>query len=297
MKLKYWVSFICLAGISGCMPPNGQVTYLDQRVAQLERQNAAMAADLKKSEQALNQVKQDGQELRGQSAEFYASIEAIRQELRSVTGKAEETAHILQKGRLNASEATPEKEDRLSRVEEMNHQNAERIAKVEQYLNLEVTSDAAKRSSNLPEKSALTATPPSTLSPAPTPQGKKELAENELYESAKQAFDKGEFETARDQFVDYLKRFPKAKNADNAQFWIGEIYYRDKWYEKAIMEYQKVIENFPDGNKVPAALLKQGLAFVSLNEKPNAKIILQEIIRKYPTSNEAKIAKEKLSAL
>lgn len=297
MKLKYWVSFICLAGISGCMPSNGQVTYLDQRVAQLERQNAAMAADLKKSEQSLTQVKQDGQEIRGQSAEFYASIEEIRQELRNLTGKVEETAHLFQKGRLNASEATPEKEDRLSRVEEMNHQNAERISRVEQYLNLEVTSDAAKRPPNLPEKTVSVPTPPSMPTPAPTLQGKKDLAENELYDLAKQNFDKGEFETAREQFLDYLKRFPKAKNADNAQFWIGEIYYRDKWYEKAIMEYQKVIENYPDGNKVPAALLKQGLAFFSLNEKPNAKIILQEIIRKYPTSNEAKIAKEKLSAL
>jgi tol-pal system protein YbgF len=295
MKFNYWVSFICIAGISGCMPSNGQVTYLDQRVAQLERQNAAMAADFKKSEQTLTQVKQDGQELRGQSAEFYASIEEIRQELRNLTGKVEETAHILQKGRLNAADATPEKEDRLSRAEEINRQNAERISRVEQYLNLEVASDTAKRPPNLPEKTA--SAPPSTLTPVPTPQGKKELLENELYESAKQNFDKGEFETAREQFLDYLKRFPKGKSADNSQFWIGEIYYRDKWYEKAIMEYQKVIENYPDGNKVPAALLKQGLAFFSLNEKPNAKIILQEIIRKYPASNEAKIAKEKLNAL
>jgi len=279
------------------MPSNGQVTYMDQRVTQLERQNAAMAADLKKTEQTLAQVKQDGQELRNQSAEFYASIEAIRQELRNVTGKVEETVHNFQKGPLNASDSTSGKDDSLRRIEEMNLQNAERISRVEQYLNLEVSSDAAKRPSNMPEKTASTATPPPNPAPVQTPQVKKELTENEFYDSAKQAFDKGEFETAREQFLEYLKRFPKAKNADNAQFWIGEIYYRDKWYEKAIMEYQKVIENYPDGNKVPAALLKQGLAFSSLNEKPNAKIIFQEIIRKYPTSTEAKIAKEKLSAL
>ena len=39
-----------------------------------------------------------------------------------------------------------------------------------------------------------------------------------------------------------LKRFPQSDQADNAQFWIGETYYRENWYEKAILEYQKVIE-------------------------------------------------------
>ena len=58
-----------------------------------------------------------------------------------------------------------------------------------------------------------------------------------------------------------MEKYPKSNSADNAQFWIGEIYYREKWYEKAILEYQKVIENYPQGNKISAALLKQGLHF------------------------------------
>jgi TolA-binding protein len=65
-----------------------------------------------------------------------------------------------------------------------------------------------------------------------------------------------------------LKRFPKSDNADNAQFWIGEIYYRQKWYETAILEYQKVIENYPKGNKVQASLLKQGFAFSIWRTRP-----------------------------
>ncbi|MFH0725942.1 MAG: tol-pal system protein YbgF [Pseudomonadota bacterium] len=294
MKLAYLISSICITAIFGCMPSNGQVTYLDQRVAQLERQNAAMATDLA-------QFKKADQELRGQSAGLYAATEEVREEIRYVRGKVEETGHSLEKSRLNASDSTPEKESRLNRVEEVSRQNMERIAKIEQYLNFEVPFDASKRSANLPEKPASPSTsapsPTSTQTSAAAPPAKKELPETELYESAKLAFDKGESENSREQFLEYLKRFPKSKNANNAQFWIGEIYYRDKWYEKAIMEYQKVIENYPDGNKVPAALLKQGLSFFNLNEKPNARIILQEIVRKYPTSNEAKIAKEKLSTL
>ncbi|MBU4503079.1 MAG: tetratricopeptide repeat protein, partial [Proteobacteria bacterium] len=81
------------------------------------------------------------------------------------------------------------------------------------------------------------------------------------------------------------------------QFWIGEIYYSEKWYEKAIVEYQKVIEKYPKGNKVPASLLKQGFAFLNLGDKANARLILQELVKKYSEATEAKIATKKLKEL
>ena len=114
---------------------------------------------------------------------------------------------------------------------------------------------------------------------------------------AKQAFDQGDADTAKKKFKELIERYPKSERADNAQFWIGEIYYREKWYEKAILEYQKVIENYPKGNKVPASLLKQGLAFKNLGDKANARLILEELIRKYPKTSEAKIARDKLKNL
>jgi tol-pal system protein YbgF len=85
--------------------------------------------------------------------------------------------------------------------------------------------------------------------------------------------------------------------ADGAQFWLGEIYYHEKWYEKAILEYQKVIEGYPKGKKTPSALLKQGLAFLNLGDNANAGLILKELIRKFPDSNEANVAKNKLKTL
>jgi TolA-binding protein len=40
--------------------------------------------------------------------------------------------------------------------------------------------------------------------------------------------------------------------------------------------------------------LKQGFSFFNLGDKSNARLILKELINKYPSSNEAKIAKQKL---
>lgn len=138
---------------------------------------------------------------------------------------------------------------------------------------------ADKQLSNVPE------TPPA------------EVTEDGLYRYAKVAFDAGDLETARGGFADYLKRFPKSQRADNAQFWIAEIYFREKWFEKAILEYQKVIEGYPKGNKVPAAMLKQGMAFSNLGDRSNARLILRELVAKHPKASEAEIAQKKLKGL
>ena len=129
---------------------------------------------------------------------------------------------------------------------------------------------------------------------APAATSPKPASAQGMYNAAKQAYDNGDLEKARNSFEAMLKSFPKAPEADNAQFWIGETYYQQKWYEKAILEYQKVIENYPKGNKVPAALLKQGLAFLNIGDKSNSRLILQDLVRKYPSTNEGRIAAQKL---
>jgi TolA-binding protein len=58
-----------------------------------------------------------------------------------------------------------------------------------------------------------------------------------------------------------------------------------------------VIEKYPKGNKVPAALLKQGLAFQNLGDTSNSRLILMELVKKYPESNEAKISQRKLDEM
>ena len=162
------------------------------------------------------------------------------------------------------------------------------ILRYDQYLNLEPSKRAAQKPEPAPKPE------PEKKPEAPIP---KEPAEKDVYQSAKSAFDRGDYDSARKGFQDFLAKYPKSGNADNAQFWIGETYYREKWYEKAILEYQKVIENYPKGNKVQAALLKQGLAFFNLGGKTNianSRLILRELVSKYPKSNEAKIATQKL---
>jgi len=98
-------------------------------------------------------------------------------------------------------------------------------------------------------------------------------------------------------FKDFLKENPKHELSDNARYWIGEIYYVRGEFGKAVLEFNKVIKNHPGGDKVAAAILKQSYSFEKLGSTKEAGMLLRKVIKKYPDSTEAEIAKEHLENL
>ncbi len=251
------------------------VTSLYQRVSMLERENA----QLKKRLVSLQNEEGQAESLRSKTAQMQASLDQITEEVQTLRGKIEE----MEFQKHPRGKGGPEGETRLDALEKGLAEQERRIRRLEGYLNLE--SGGGKASG----------TPSGPVS-KDEPQ-KRALSENEAYAKAKQDFDRGAYEQARAEFQAFIKKYPASIHADNAQFWIGESYFREKWYEKAILEYQKVIENYPTGNKVQAALLKQGIAFQKLGDTANARLILKELVRKYPKSTEAKIARRKLKGI
>jgi tol-pal system protein YbgF len=125
------------------------------------------------------------------------------------------------------------------------------------------------------------------------PKTDVEAAYNACYKLLKE----GQYVKAREEFVKFMKQYPKTAYSDNAQFWIGETWYVEEKYERAIVEYEKVVKDYPSGDKVPYALLKQGMAFQKLGDKASAGIVYQQIVKKYPQTNQARVAKAKLSEL
>lgn len=118
--------------------------------------------------------------------------------------------------------------------------------------------------------------------------------EDKVYNDAHKTFEDGNFPMAREKFQTFLSLYPTSDLADNAQFWIGESFYKQGNYEQSILEYEKVIQNYSKADKVAPALLKQGLAFYSLGRVKEAGILFEQVIRKAPQSDQAKIAKKKL---
>ncbi len=262
---------------------------LEQRIVELERQRMeldrqlqTLKQDKEETESRVSTVQkkeaENSQQLRDQLAGLRVALTDIRQEIQTLVGKSEFSEHWLKQKSKDVEALDKKLENRLAYLEENFTRDQERINRVEQYLNL----DSAQKK---PASGG-----------AQSPEAKA-LSDEGLYNRAKQSFDKGELEIARKGFQELLDKYPQSGLANNAQFWIGEIYYREKWYEKAILEYQKVIENYPQGNKVPAALLKQSFAFLNIKDEANARLILRELVNKYPKSNEAEIAGKKLDEL
>lgn len=276
----------CLLILTGCAT-QGDVSAVDNRLTEMELRDAEARKYREQLESEVTKYSQNrevkDQELRRQSASLHALIEELREEVRILNGRLEEIEYSLNQQKKTSDGFRKKSESASDQLSEVTTKNEERIARLENYLNLE---SSRKTTTVVPVV-------------APTDQAKvsKERSEDEIYKSAKQAFDEGDSETAKKRFKELIDRYPKSENADNAQFWIGEIYYREKWYEKAILEYQEVIEKYPKGNKVPSALLKQGLAFQNIGDKANSRLILEDLVKKYPKSNEAKIAREKLKEL
>lgn len=307
MLMRIVIAAVCLALIFGCAHQD-DVIILDQRLAEMEklskeldrktqkletdyetmaRRDQKYSADLEKDSVALGrelgevntQLEKEDQKIRALYAGINAHIIGLQDDLQGVRGGLEETEYMVGQRMNTSEELGRELQVRLDAMALSLEKMETKVNYIEQYLNLE------------PERAQVPL--PSSTAVAET----KKLSDADLYTSSKQAFDQGDFETARKGFHKIITDFPTSQHADNAQFWIGEIYYREKWYEKAILEYQKVIENYPKGNKVPASLLKQGFAFLSLGDKANARLILNELAKKYPDTNEGKIAVQKLKEI
>ncbi len=259
------------------------VILLDDRLTYLEQNFNAVDEKSKALSSSMEKLKKEGgkkdRDIRNKYADLSVIRNGLREDIQTLTGRLEEIEHQLARQLEAVEESKNSKEEKLGQVDENITSNIGRIIRMEKYLGLESSVKKGSRYKAVKVKSG------------------KGLSEDKIYTAAKQAFDKGDLDTSRKKFRTLLKKYPKSKNADNAQFWIGETYFREKWYEKAILEYQEVVDKYPKGNKVPAALLKQGMAFHKIGETANALRWFDELIEKFPKSNEANIARKKIKSV
>jgi len=277
MKVAALFLVIAAMGLVGCVADD-QYAGLEERLFRLEEKQQDMERRVDQIEQEYRKVDVDTdvQAIRTQLAEFRVENDTLRNEVGALRGRLEEAEYAARSKEDTVSQTGAALATQVGRLDVSVGQHDEGLRRLEDYLNLEEAGEPPSKGTEPPQE---------------------EVGEDDLYRYAKVAFDAGDWETARSGFSDYLKRFPKSQRADNAQFWIAEIYYREKWFEKAILEYQKVIETYPKGNKVPAAMLKQGMAFSNLGDKANARLILRELVAKHPKTEEAGIAQKKLKGL
>jgi tol-pal system protein YbgF len=118
-----------------------------------------------------------------------------------------------------------------------------------------------------------------------------------LYSNALRDYNAGKLDLAAQEFGDYMKYYPATDLAGNAQFYLADIQYQQKNFAAAVKSFDKVLEQYPGGNKTQAAQLRKGLALLQLGQKDAGVRELNSLIQRYPRSIEADTARAQLRKL
>jgi len=268
--------FSCVA-LSACITP-AQVDLIEREQRYLRSEVAALRTDI--------------EGVRAGLADTRADLGQTRRVASAASEKADESRFQAEKKlgltTREGDQKIREIESRLARLtDDLRAQSALLKARDEELKALREAMQAKAEKEAAPTAVA-TATGPA--------RGDSEAAKRE-YEEALRIVDRRDYRAAIQRLKEFLKKHPNTEFSDNAQYWVGECHYALREFDMAIIEFDTVRSKYPNGAKVPAALLKQGFAFAELGSKVEARLILQELISRYPQSEEASKAKQKLKTL
>ncbi|HAV40749.1 MAG: tetratricopeptide repeat protein [Aquificaceae bacterium] len=131
----------------------------------------------------------------------------------------------------------------------------------------------------------------------PTVQAQEEYQKD--YDEAFRLYNLKQLNQAKDKFIEFIKKYPKTPLTDNAYLWLGVIYRDLGETNKAEAVWLTLVERcqkkeMVDCNKAPSALLQLARLYEQRGDEKKAKEFYEAILKDYPLSEEASVAKTKL---
>jgi tol-pal system protein YbgF len=254
------------------------------------------------------QAEQQAREsLRSQIADSKASLEDTRREIAKVRGEIEEVRDRLDRlarERVGSGPQLRILEDRIAALEKQFKPREESMTSPPIVTNepppLPQPAERPNVSRPVEPPPISAALPPSSGGPGAIkedPRLSKEPSEvQDEYKLALRALNDQQYDKAIQQFRNFQRKYPNSDMADDAQYLIGESYFNQKDYNRAILEFNDVLK-YRRGDKVPAALLRQAQAFLEIGDRTDARLILQKLVNDYPNSEQVREAKDRLQTL
>jgi TolA-binding protein len=118
------------------------------------------------------------------------------------------------------------------------------------------------------------------------------VSSSELYNSAKNNYDKKYYTKAIEEYTELITRNYKPAYS---HYMIGEMWYKRKDYAKAISYFKKSSELYSKASYMPKLMLHTAISMDKTGDKSHAKSFYQAILKKYPSSKEAIKAKKLLN--
>lgn len=133
--------------------------------------------------------------------------------------------------------------------------------------------------------------------PPPAPQIPDPGDPSALYDTAYNDYVAGNFDLAILGFRQYLESFSDSEQSDNATYWLGECYYRQSRFRKAIEQFDLVLDRYRDSDRTTSSLLKKGYAYLELNERNLGIVQLRLVACEHGGTDEAVLARNRLREL
>jgi tol-pal system protein YbgF len=268
-------SLLALLALAACWVPAEQGKVMEARISRLEGE----------SELSAKQLDEQRAVVRERVAAVDAKIAEVQKKLDELNATAHRTGADLA---VSQDKLTEDVRALRGSQEELGH----RLDLLDQAL-------AAQRTDNENLRAAMKGS--AALEEL---EAKRKIAEMKLpsdkgdfFATAQAQEAKGEKAVARLLYEDFLKRWPADARAADAHFRLGELWYGDKRWREAILEYGKVARDFPRSDKAPDALLRTGEAMLQVDLRDDARGLFEEVSSRYPRSSAAQRAKARLAEL
>ncbi len=204
-------------------------------------------------------------------------VDQLQREMQQLRGQLEEQAYAINDLKKRHSAVNADFEQRMQMLE-------------------------MQGSGSVDTGSALSGEPagmPKSVMPPEEPLINKKVTgiEKQVYLAAYENLRSGHYSQAISMFKQVIFDYPDGEYADNAQYWLGEVYKVNQDIPAAKEAFNLVIVNYPDSPKVPDAMLK--LAYIEIEQQnPNkAREYLLKIIDDYRDTTAAHLAETKLMQL
>ena len=251
------------AGLAGCVSKSdvqlvqGEVSLLR---AETLRRDSTRAAQLAEVLQTQRQIMD--------------SLTSTRQAIGQLKGDLASDLYNIQQQLVQLQELTGQSQQRLS---ELRTQLEARGAQIE------TSAPAAGTTPPAPGDSA-------------QPAGGSSASADQMYEASLAQLRRGSTGTARLGLREMLRTYPTSSRAPDALYFIGQSFAAEN-PDSAAQYYSQVVDKYATSARAPSALYNLGLLAERRKDNAKAKDAYQRVVQKYPQSDEAALARDRLKAL
>lgn len=205
------------------------------------------------------------------TAELFYMIQQLQSDVRRLQGEVEEQKHLITR---------------------LQKQGRDRYIDLDQrILELAEEKQVAEAAPEIPEPQA-SSTPGSPMKLYRQP-GAEELKSYEEIQDLIRVQKK--YDEAIGRLYEFIDKYPDGDLAVNAYYWLGEVYLVKPQLEQAKQAFTIVATRYPDHRKAPDAVYKLGIALDRLGDRQDARRRMETVVRNYPGTHAATLAKEYLA--